>query len=160
MGAVGREWAGSMFLVPAIPALREVHPHLQIELLLSSAVVDLSPGAMTGLAQGRPARHDRSTAIPLEPFVSSPTSSQLGIFGATSHRDAHVVSAHTRVRANGTVVHVGEHMRWNGKKGPRRIPEPSVEAALDAQADLFLTPFHLDEIEQFPGAWQLPLWRR
>ena len=57
---------------------------------------------------------------------------QLGLFhDAPEPDDTHVVSAHSRILANGTEVHVGEHLRWNrGKQGPRmrtrtrRAPSP------------------------------------
>lgn len=52
-----------------------------------------------------------------------PTEPQLGLFG---ERDKplpmHVVSAHTRLLADGSEVFVGEHLRWNrGRQETHRV---------------------------------------
>ncbi len=94
--------------------------------------------------------------------MSSP-SIQLGLFGKATVADHHVVSAHTRVLADGTEVFVGEHLRWNRPRRPRGPRRPRPAPATDPrQGDLFAPalPWELDEVEVWPGAWQLPLWRR
>ena len=75
---------------------------------------------------------------------------QLGLFGGCAEvAGMHVVSAHTRVQADGNEVYVSEHLRWSlGRRAPR--PErPGAPRAGPA----------MPEIELLPGAFQLPLWR-
>ena len=61
--------------------------------------------------------------------MSRPILIQLGLFGGfTEIANMHTVAAHTRVRADGSEVFVGEHLRWNqGRQAamprpPRREP--------------------------------------
>ncbi len=86
---------------------------------------------------------------------------QLGLFGCGEVAGTHVVSAHTRVLPDGTQVFVSEHLRWDRgrsapaprdsrRKGPRNDDHPSLFAPR-------LGP-EMDEVELFPGAYQLPLW--
>jgi hypothetical protein len=77
---------------------------------------------------------------------------QLGLFGGCAEvAGMHVVSAHTRVKPDGNEVFVSEHLRWSlGRRAPlrgaRALPAPRAGAAMP-------------EVELFPGAFQLPLWR-
>lgn len=64
---------------------------------------------------------------------------QLGLFGAPNQLDGyHLVAAHTRTRADGTEVFVGEHVRWNplrlkvGRRAVRGTDRPD-----DDQVALF-----------------------
>ena len=63
---------------------------------------------------------------------------QMALFGGENVLvGLHTVSAHTRVRADGSEVFVGEHLRWNrGTHAPhgRRAPAPPPD---DAQVPLF-----------------------
>lgn len=63
---------------------------------------------------------------------------QMGLFGGDNALvGLHLVSAHTRLLADGSEVFVGEHLRWNrGRTGVRRGPRP-VGAPDDAQIPLF-----------------------
>jgi hypothetical protein len=71
----------------------------------------------------------------------TPVHVQLGLFGVDNTLAAfHVVSAHTRVQADGSEVFVGEHLRWNrGRTGERAgLPRsPAPEADDPAQPSLF-----------------------
>ncbi|MCB9679755.1 MAG: hypothetical protein H6737_31910 [Alphaproteobacteria bacterium] len=87
---------------------------------------------------------------------------QLGLFGGTGTIEGtHLVAAHSRILADGTEVYVAEYRRWNrGRQayvpaGMPRSPRPR-----DAdQPGLFDRPPHvMEELEMWPGAWQLPLW--
>ena len=74
----------------------------------------------------------------------TPVSVQLGLFGGGSTLAGfHLVSAHARIRADGSEVFVGEHLRWNrgaaagrGDRGPRAAA-PRGEVAVPAQIPLF-----------------------
>ncbi|MEZ4320503.1 MAG: hypothetical protein R3F61_23685 [Myxococcota bacterium] len=93
--------------------------------------------------------------------VRGPVYVQLGLFGGTSTIDGmHVVAAHTRVRADGTEVFVAEHLRWNRGRQARPMPMfPKAPPRSDQQPLLFGPQSHcLEEVEVWPGAWQLPLW--
>ncbi|MCA9570246.1 MAG: hypothetical protein KC656_20525 [Myxococcales bacterium] len=101
-------------------------------------------------------------------MASRPVLVQLGLFGQPGVvLDHHVVSAHMRVLQDGTEVFVAEHLRWNRPSQPRRglAPRPLRTHATDAQGDLFAPraardAHEMEEIELWPGAWQLPLWSR
>ncbi len=70
----------------------------------------------------------------------TPIPVQLGLFGGENELvGLHVVSAHTRVRADGSEVFVGEHLRWNrGRSEPRGRPGQDGGADVDeAQGSLF-----------------------
>lgn len=77
--------------------------------------------------------------------VPTPVTVQLGLFGPAQIVDVHVVSAHTRLRADGSEVFVSEHLRWS--RGRRALPFVSgapLRPAPDAPA---------------PAPEQLALWR-
>ncbi len=67
---------------------------------------------------------------------------QLGMFGVSNRiAGAHVVAAHTRVKANGDEIFVGEHMRWNrGRTARASAPRPPGDSTHDdaSQQDLFI----------------------
>ncbi|MEQ1502914.1 MAG: hypothetical protein ABMB14_11825 [Myxococcota bacterium] len=67
----------------------------------------------------------------------TPIPVQLSMFGGENVLvGLHVVSAHTRLRSDGTEVFVGEHLRWNrgqAGRGARR----DAPARDDAQVPLF-----------------------
>ena len=111
-----------------------------------------------------------SPALPRTPLL------QLGLFGECAVLTGfHVVSAHTRVLASGREVFVSEHTRWNRGR-THRIPSPRTTTSvppnqpglfdhlpqsLDTPLPSGTTETHWgDEIEVFPGAVQLPLWRK
>lgn len=67
---------------------------------------------------------------------------QLAMFGAPAEVvGLHVVSAHTRLLADGNEVFVGEHVRWNrGTRGPR--PAEGSAARFEPPASGQLGLFH------------------
>ena len=117
-------------------------------------------------------------SLPPLPARSRTQLIQLGLFGdCTEAAEMHVVSAHTRLLHDGTEVFVAEHTRWNRgrthrvpkprtrKKDPIGSDQPSLFCWQKEQLDRTLpseaTDGHWgDEVEVFPGAVQLPLWRR
>jgi hypothetical protein len=111
-------------------------------------------------------------------LTAPPIYIQLGLFGGYAEvAGTHVVAAHTRLLSDGSEVFVSEHLRWNqgrqhrGPPSVRRAPPPG-----DDHPSLFdrpppptpeRQPSHgcgprnaprMEEIEVFPGAFQLPLW--
>jgi len=77
--------------------------------------------------------------------MASDVTVQLGMFGVSNRiAGAHVVHAHTRVKADGDEVFVGEHLRWNRGRTTARGPAPRArptDADDDAsQQDLFGPP--------------------
>ena len=65
---------------------------------------------------------------------------QLGMFGVTDQRDTQVVSAHTRILADGTEVEVAEHVRWNRPPGSAPVGRRrrTVPSAPEGQLPLLL----------------------
>jgi hypothetical protein len=61
---------------------------------------------------------------------------QMGLFGGDSEiAGFHVVTAHTRVLADGSEVFVGEHLRWNRGRTPERTsPEGGADESVDQLA--------------------------
>lgn len=70
-----------------------------------------------------------------------PVPIQVDLFGGPSHIPGfHVVTAHSRVRADGSEEFVGEHLRTNrGRSAKPTGPRPPVEVA-DGQIALFPGP--------------------
>ncbi len=107
-------------------------------------------------------------------MTATPIHIQLGLFGGFSEiAGTHVVSAHTRALSDGTEVFVGEHLRWNrgrsqghttGRRRSSCTPpdaEPSLFDALRPPSTPPPVPapsHHMEEVELYPGAVQLPLW--
>lgn len=71
---------------------------------------------------------------------------QLGLFSDLhAPRGHHLVTAHTRVRADGTEVFVAEHVRWNRGRRPPGAPAPRRPPPTDArQLPLLLDDPHDD----------------
>ena len=66
---------------------------------------------------------------------------QLTMFGVpTSTFGVHRVSAHTRIRADGTEVFVSEHLRWSRGRAAPKLPKPTWEPPLPGQLALFELP--------------------
>jgi hypothetical protein len=97
--------------------------------------------------------------------TASPIFVQLGLFGGCAEvAGMHLVSAHTRVLADGTEVQVTEHLRWDRGRQARRPPSLRRAAVADDEHPSLFDPprrpmVHMEEVEVFPGAYQLPLWR-
>ena len=95
--------------------------------------------------------------------MSRPILIQLGLFGGfTEVADMHTVAAHTRTRADGTEVFVGEHLRWNRGRQPERprAPKPTAEVPED-HPSLFDWEGPSGEPEPLdaPLPGQLDLWK-
>lgn len=110
----------------------------ELTTLLHRAYAPLLAQGMRFSATHRP----RRAAWYPRPVTGSAPHIQLGLFaGCAEVAGMHVVSAHTRLLADGTSVFVGEHLRWNAGRHP--VPaSPSgsshrVATALPDQPGLF-----------------------
>lgn len=73
---------------------------------------------------------------------------QVGLFGGEGELvGMHVVAAHTRVLEDGSEVFVGEHLRWNRGRLPRKLTAPRPSAPAEGQPGLFDAPAQLELLD-------------
>ena len=94
--------------------------------------------------------------------MSRPILIQLGLFGGfTEIANMHTVAAHTRVRADGSEVFVGEHLRWNtGRQAAMPRPARPDPTPPESHPSLFdwTGPSGEPEPLEAPSPLQLDLW--
>ena len=70
-----------------------------------------------------------------------PVAIQTDLFGGPSHIPGfHVVTAHSRVQADGNEVFVAEHVRLNRGRSTRPRGQPATAVVGDGQIALFKSP--------------------